>query len=216
MQRHRECMFRISITLCRSDQTIKRIYQTNCRVELIESSSQSSILSPIRSRGSQKEDDKLDKEMEKEDEYRSWESRVRTGSTVGDCLENQNDSGTGDSSQGKKRQKTSWMKVLQRHPGGMREFLGGSFGDRDCLDKEAKAEHHQGQEDCTVQQGNACEAEGLSGGRDSGQKWEKTEGGVRKLLRFVPTGGTKSSLKEEANRLRAATKHQLVVRMPWS
>lgn len=82
-------------------------------------------------------------------------------------LENQNDSGTGDSSQGKKRQKTSWMKALQRHPGGMREFLGGSFGDWDCLDKEAKAEHHRGQENCTVQQGNACEAEGLRGGRDS-------------------------------------------------
>lgn len=72
--------------------------------------------------------------MEKEDEYESWESRVRTGSTVGDCLENQN-----DSSQGKKRQKTSWMKALQRHPGGMTEFLGGSFGDHYCLDKEAKA-----------------------------------------------------------------------------
>lgn len=44
--------------------------------------------------------------MEKEDEYESWESRVRTGSTMQDCLENQNDAGTGESSQGKKRQKT--------------------------------------------------------------------------------------------------------------
>lgn len=44
--------------------------------------------------------------MEKEDKYGSWESIVRVGSTMRDYLENQNDSGTGESSQDKKRQKT--------------------------------------------------------------------------------------------------------------
>lgn len=61
------------------------------------------------------------------------------------------------------------MKGLQRHPDGMRDFLEASFGVELGLSGQSSKGRAFIRGRKTVQQGDACEAEGLRGGRDSGR-----------------------------------------------
>lgn len=61
------------------------------------------------------------------------------------------------------------MKGLKRHPGGLRNFLAGSFGVELGLSGQGRKDRAFIRGGKTVEQGDACEAEGLRGGRDSGR-----------------------------------------------
>lgn len=84
------------------------------------------------------------------------------------------------------------MKGLQRHPGGLRDFLGGRFGVELGLSGQGGKGRAFMRDRKTVQQGDACEAEGLMGGRDSG----KGKYSLAKSLRLGLTAQRKEGRKE--------------------